>query len=192
MIVTLWTGCAFGSDDGVAAFVVGDAQLLLGRHDVALALQAHGATLDRLVEVGHEDRFLVHPRRQQCRLVDDVRQVGADGSRRQASHMPQIDVVAELHMPHVDLEDRVAAVNVRAIDDHRAIEPAGTQQRRVQRLRTVCCRHDDDASIGIEAVHLNEQLVERLFALVVAADGADAASLAESVQLVDENDARRA
>src|SRR5699024_4488566 len=42
-----------------------------------------------------------------------------------------------------------------------------------------------------EAVHFNEQLVERLFALVVAATDSLAAALADRVDLVDEDDRGR-
>ena len=45
--------------------------------------------------------------------------------------------------------------------------------------------------LRVEAVHLDEQGVERLLALVVAADVAAAAGLAEGVELVDEDDAGR-
>ena len=45
--------------------------------------------------------------------------------------------------------------------------------------------------LRVEAVHLDEQRVERLLALVVAADVAAAAGLAEGVELVDEDDAGR-
>ena len=47
----------------------------------------------------------------------------------------------------------------------------------------------DHAAVGAEAVHLDQQGVERLLALVVAADDARAAGLAQGVQLVDEDDA---
>ena len=50
-------------------------------------------------------------------------------------------------------------------------------------------RHHDHAAVGVEAVHLDQQGVERLLALVVAADVAAAAGLAEGVELVDEDDA---
>ena len=43
---------------------------------------------------------------------------------------------------------------------------------------------------GVEAVHLDEQLVERLLALVVAAAEAGAAVAADGVDLVDEDDRR--
>ena len=46
-------------------------------------------------------------------------------------------------------------------------------------------------SCGVEAVHLDEQLVERLLALVVAAAAVPRAALANGVELVDEDDRRR-
>ncbi len=45
--------------------------------------------------------------------------------------------------------------------------------------------------VGVEAVHLDEDLVEGLLALVVATAEAGAALAADRVDLVDEDDARR-
>ena len=90
----------------------------------------------------------------------------------------------------MDLQDRLAAADVGPIDQHVAIEAAGPQQRRVERFRPVRGGHHDHAAVGAEAVHLDQQGVERLLALVVSADDARAAGLAQGVQLVDEDDAR--
>ena len=51
-------------------------------------------------------------------------------------------------------------------------------------------RDQDDAGALAEAVHLDQQLVQRLLALVVAAAQAGAALAADGVDLVDEDDAR--
>ena len=72
-----------------------------------------------------------------------------------------------------------------------AVEPARAQQRRVEDVRPVGGRDQDDVGARVEAVHLDEQLVERLLALVVAAAEAGAALAADRVDLVDEDDARR-
>src|SRR5699024_10983363 len=48
---------------------------------------------------------------------------------------------------------------------------------------------EDDTLAVTEAVHLDEQLVERLLTLVVAAAHAGAALAADGVDLVDEDDA---
>ena len=103
----------------------------------------------------------------------------------------RFDRLVELHLGHVDLEDLLAAANVGPIDQHVAVEAAGPQQRRVERFGPVRGGHHDHAAVGAEAVHLDQQGVERLLALVVSADDARAAGLAQGVQLVDEDDAGR-
>jgi hypothetical protein len=75
--------------------------------------------------------------------------------------------------------------------DDLAVEAARTHQRRVEHVGTVGRSNQDDAFIGLEAVHLDEQLVERLFALVIAAAKAGATMAADGVDFVDEDDARR-
>src|SRR5262249_60101540 len=72
-----------------------------------------------------------------------------------------------------------------------AIEPARAEQGGIEHLGTVRGAHDDDALARIEAVHLGEELVERLLALLVAAERALDADLAERVELIDEDDAGR-
>ena len=53
------------------------------------------------------------------------------------------------------------------------------------------CRKDDDASICLEAIHLGEQLVEGLLPLVIAADFAAIALLADRIDLIDKDNTRR-
>src|SRR5688572_27612185 len=89
----------------------------------------------------------------------------------------------------MDLQDLLAADHVRVRDDDLPVEPAGAQQRRVKHVRAVRRGDEDDALVGLEAVHLDEQLIERLFALVVAAAEAGAAMPADGVDFVDEDDA---
>ena len=96
-----------------------------------------------------------------------------------------------LHALRVDAQDLLAAFHVGLVDEHLAIEAAGAEQRRVEHLGAVGRAHDDDALARIEAVHFREQLIERLLALLVAAERALHAHLAERVELVDEDDARR-
>ena len=88
-------------------------------------------------------------------------------------------------------EDLLAAVDVGARNDDLAVEAARAQQRRVEHVGTVGRGDDDDAFIGLEAVHLDQQLVESLLALVIAVAEAGAAMAADGVDFVDEDDARR-
>ena len=90
----------------------------------------------------------------------------------------------------MDRQDALAPPDVRTVDHDAAVEAAGTKQRRVEHVGTVGRRDQDDAFVRLEAVHLDEQLVERLLALVVPAAHAGAAVAPHSVDLVHEDDAR--
>ena len=103
----------------------------------------------------------------------------------------EIDAAAERDLAGVNLEDADRGRADRARHDDAAIEPARAQQRGIEHVRPVGRSDDDDAVVGLEAVHLDEQLVERLLALVVTAAEAGAAMATDRVDLVDEDDARR-
>jgi len=93
----------------------------------------------------------------------------------------------------VDPEDRLASTDIGLVHDDLAVEAASPKERGVEDLRAVGGGHDDDALGGVEAVHLDEELVQRLLALVVTTDeaGRAPAGLPDGVQLVDEDDAGR-
>src|SRR3954453_16724696 len=78
---------------------------------------------------------------------------------------------------------------VGAVDHDLAVEAARAQQRGIEDVRAVGGRDEDDVVLHLEAVHLDEQLVERLLALVVTAAQAGAAVAADGVDLVHEDDA---
>jgi len=80
-----------------------------------------------------------------------------------------VNVRRQRHIAHMDLEDLLAPANVGVGHHDLAVEPAGAQQRRVQHVGPVGRGDQDDALIGLEAVHLDQELVQRLLALVIAA-----------------------
>ncbi len=89
------------------------------------------------------------------------------------------------------LEDFLATDHVGVRHDHLAIETARAQQRRVEHVGAVGRSDQDHPFIGLEAVHLDEKLVEGLLALVIAAAKTGAAMAADRIDLVDEDDAGR-
>ncbi len=103
----------------------------------------------------------------------------------------EIDAFGQFHFLGVDPEDFLAALHVGQIDRDLAIETARAQQRGIEHVGTVGGRDDDDAFLRVEAVHLDEQRIERLLALVVTAADAVTAMAADRVDFVDENEAGR-
>ncbi len=170
-----------------------DADLLPIGHDPALALETRDGPVDRLLQLDHRDRVLLAARREQRSLVHDVLQVCAGEARRPRRERLEVDGRVQRDGPGVHAQDGLAATQVWPVDDHLPVEPTGSCQRGVQDVATVRRGHDDHALAGVEPVHLDQQLVQRLLALVVRAEGAAqraGARLADRVQLVEEDQAR--
>src|SRR5262245_1651794 len=168
----------------------GDA-LLRVADDHRAALGAHQHLVLRELEVVHPHDLLVVAGRVQCRLVHQVREIGAREAGRAAREHRHFHVIRHRNLAGVDGENALSALHVRTVDDNASIEAARTQERGIEHVGTVRRRHEDDAFVRLEAVHLDEQLIERLFALVVTAAEAGAAMAADGIDLVDEHDARR-
>ncbi len=121
------------------------------------------------------------------RLVADVREVGAGETARLLSDQAEVDVLAQRLVARVDGEDLASPTDVRRRYEHLTIEAARSQQCRVELLEQVGGGHHDDLVRRREAVHLDEQLVERLLALGVVVGPALGA---DRVELVDEDHRR--
>src|SRR5213079_1918902 len=92
-------------------------------------------------------------------LVGEVGEFGAGHARGRTGDLAEVDVGGERDVAGVDLEDGLtaAAVGRRDVDD--PVEAAGARQGRVEDVRAVGGRDDDDALGATEAVHLREDLV---------------------------------
>ena len=101
----------------------------------------------------------------------------------------EVDHLGERLAASVDLEDPLATLAIGPVDHDLAVEAAGPEQRRVEDVGPVGGGDEDDVVLHLEAVHLDEELVQGLLALVVAAAHAGAAVAADGVDLVHEDDA---
>ena len=175
----------------VARLVVGGQQLVLIVHRPRAPLRTGHDAVDGLIDVGHADRPAPEPGGQQSRLVEDVLQVSSRVSGRAPGHHGQVDVGRERLALGVDLEDGLAPPEVGGVHGDLAVESAGAQQSRVEHVGPVRRRDEDDVGVRVEAVELDEELVEGLLAFVVAAADSHAAAAAHGVDLVDEDYGRR-
>src|SRR5205085_10121834 len=102
-----------------------------------------------------------------------------------------VDVFTERNLARVNFQNAFAATNVRTRNDDATIETAGSQQGGIEHIGPVGRGDQNDAVVRFEAVHFDQQLVQRLFAFVVSAAETGATMAADCVDLVDEDDARR-
>ena len=125
------------SHQGVSALVVGGDLLLLLAHEPGALLRAGDHPVDRLVEGAVVDQLLVVAGRQQRGLVEDVRQVGTGESGGRLGDRVQVDVGSHRLALGVHLQDLVRGREVRGLDGDLAVEPARTQEGRVEDVGTV-------------------------------------------------------
>ena len=179
-----------GRDQGVTALVVRGDLDLLGVHDPRALLRSRDDAVDRLVQRVVRDGLLAGAGGEQRGLVEHVGQVGTGEPGGAAGDDVQVDVRRHRLALRVHREDPLAALEVGRVHGDLAVEAARAQQRGVEDVGAVGGRDEDDVRVDVEAVHLDEHLVERLLALVVPAAHAGAAVAADGVDLVDEDDRR--
>ena len=102
----------------------------------------------------------------------------------------RVDIGRQRYATHVHFKDLLTTTDIWQTDHNLTVETAWTQQRGVKNVWTVSCRNHNDAFIAFEAIHLNQHLVQRLFAFVITAAHAGAAMAADCIDFVDENNRR--
>ncbi len=78
---------------------------------------------------------------------------------------------------------------IRPVHYDMPVEPARSEQRLVQDLRTIGCGKDNDPFLGVKPIHFREQLCQGLFMLFSAGNTATASGLAHSVYLINKDNA---
>ena len=91
----------------------------------------------------------------------------------------------------MNFQNSLAALHVGQRHHHAPIEAARPQQRGIEHVGTIGRGDEDYALVGLEAVHLDQQLVEGLLALIMTAAEAGAAMASDGVDLIYKDDAGR-
>ena len=69
----------------------------------------------------------------------------------------------------MDGQNALTPLDVRTGNNHTTIETARSEQGRIQHIRPVCGRDQDHAFVRLKSVHLDQKLVQCLFAFVMTA-----------------------
>ena len=162
-------------------------------HNLRLLLQTRDDAIGGVLEVCESYRGHVITRRGERSFVAHVRDVrpGEAGRQRGETFTVVIHWSVQGNLGQMHAEYLFATLNIGTIDGDLTIESTGTQERPVENIRSVRTRQHDDALLGTETVHLNQKLIQRVFALIVASCEATATTLTtDGVDFVDENDGR--
>ena len=171
----------------MADLMIGDDLLLLRRDDSPFLLFTGDNGLHTLLDILRRHGFLTETDGTEGSLVDDIGDIGATGTGGGTAYGIHINV-GMLDMTEMNLKDGLTTFEVREFHDDTTVETTRTQQGLIQTLGSVRGGKDDDTLRGIEAIHLREQLVQRLFTLIIAHGRVTA--LADGINLIYEDDTR--
>src|SRR3989344_5047433 len=90
----------------------------------------------------------------------------------------------------MNLENCLALFDIRKIQNNSPVKPARAQERRVENIGTIGRRYDNDLISRLKTVHLNENLIERLLALVMPAAKTGTAMAPDCIDLIYKNNRR--
>src|SRR5208282_2856431 len=160
-------------------------------HHPALFLGTRNHPFDGSLEIIQRDCRSLVPGSEECRLIHGIRQISPADTSRYPGGPLQVKVRRQLHILAMNFQDLHSADKIRIADGDLAVKASRALKCRVEHFRTVGGSHDDyrSARIGLEAVDLRQQLVQGLFALVIASQAHYASpALTNGINLVNEND----
>ena len=170
----------------------GDAALLLLGHHLGLLLQTTDDTVDGIEEILFAYFLTVMTGGNQRGLVADIGDIGSREAGRLTGEEVDINRLVNLQWFQMYQEYLLTFVQVWQVYMDLTVETARTEQGRVEHVSTVGGSKDNDTAVGTKTVHLREQGVQRVLTLVVTTHrGVTATRTAHSIDLINEDDARR-
>ena len=175
----------------MTSLVIGNDAFFFIADQARLALRAHDDPFDGFFQFRLADRFFVAASRQDGAFIDQVFQIGAHETGCAARNGAEVHVWLKGLAARVHLQDGFAPAHIGTVKRDAAVETSGAQQSRVEDIRPVGGGHYDHVGIRIEAVHLDQHLIESLFALIVRTAQAGAALATYGINLINKYDAGR-
>ena len=177
--------------DRMTAFVVGCDIFFFFRDDSGFLFRTNTDLDQSLLNFFHIDLLFAVSCCQQGCFVQQVCQVCACEACSCLGNDLQIHFGSHGFAFGMYAQDGFSAFYVRSANINLSVETTGSQQGRVQNIRTVCCCNDDHAFVDAETVHFNQQLVQCLLSFIVTAAKTCASATTNGVDFIDEYDTGR-
>ena len=174
----------------VTALMIGNRGALGLGHHATLALRSGNHALHRLLDLVHRDHGTMAASGQQRRFVEQVCQIGTGKANGHLGELLKLNVLVHRLILGMYAQDLLATLYVRTVDRDLTIKTTGAQQCRIQNIGAIGCGDQDDRLAFLKTVHLDQQLVERLLALVVTAAQTGSALTSHGIDLVNKDDRR--
>src|SRR5574344_1923698 len=82
----------------------------------------------------------------------------------------KVNIIFQLYVLCMDAENCFASLHIGAVHYNLTVKTTRAEKRRIKNVRTVRSRKHNESFFIVKAVHLNEKLVQRLFAFIITAE----------------------
>ncbi|EKD52410.1 MAG: hypothetical protein ACD_62C00034G0002 [uncultured bacterium] len=175
-------------DERMTSFMISNNFLFFIADQHATPLNAHENLVFGHFEIVSGHRFLIQSGRVQGRLVHEIFEIGPAETGSPSRDGQEIDVFVQRHFAGMNLEDRFAPQQIGSRHHNAAIETTWPEQSGIQHVGPVGGRNDDHPFVGFKTIHLDQQLIEGLLALIVTTTQTGTAVTTDSVDLIHKND----
>ena len=152
----------------MADLVVGYDLLLMIRKDCILFLVSSYDNFNALLQIRLCDNLSSAADSPQSSLVDDICKLCTRSTGGHAGDLLKVNPIRQLDLLAVYLQNGFAPLQIGELYRNTPVKAPRTGQCRVQAVRLVGGRENDNAIVSFKSVHLGQQLVQSLFALIVA------------------------
>ena len=128
---------------------------------------------------------------QDCRLIQEIFKIRSCKSGSRLRDLLKVNILAKRFPFRMNFQDLFPSLYIRPAYHNLPVKAAGAQDCRIQDIYTVGSGHYDDSFIDAEAVHLYQQLVQRLLSLIMSAAHSRPAASRHGINLINENNAWR-
>ncbi len=177
--------------ENVPDLVISRDLLIFFGDDPAFLFHTQGKLIFCFFKIYHGERILVLICRNQRRFVHEIGEVRPTESGSSARDDFQMDILTERHLRRMNFENLRASFDIRQINRHLTIETPRTQESGIQYIRPICSRDDDHSLVRLKSVHLHQELIQRLFTLVMSTAETRPAMASNRINLIYKGDARR-
>ena len=138
------------------------------RRNLGFLFQTTDDTVDSIQEILFAYELLAVAGCNQCRFIADIGNIRTGESRSLACQQIYVHCIIYLNRAQMYAEYFLTFVQVGQVYMYLTVETSGTKQRLVQHVYAVGSSQNDNTTVGTEAIHLCQQLVQCVLAFIIS------------------------
>src|SRR3954465_6582030 len=154
--------------DGMSRFMISNNAFFIRRNDLAFLFKTSNNPINRILEIFHLYASFSFSCCYQCSLITNVSYIRARKPWSLFGQFFNVYSVRNFDWFQVHFKDRFPTLHIRLVNRDLPVKSSWTQQRCVQYIGSIGGSEDNDSALSTKSIHLNQQLIQRAFTLIVA------------------------